>query len=267
MDWRSAFASIASRGKSHSVASGHVSEHPHILIVDDDAEVRETIRDYLLSHDFVVSTADNGTAMKAVLAERPVNIVVLDLKMPGEDGFTLTRYLRDRGPVGIIMLTGSGEVIDRVVGLEIGADDYLTKPFDPRELLARIRSLFRRLSSGEAAEAEAPATMGHEVVMGRCILNLDTKRLYTREGEDVPMTSMEFDLLKSFAERPNRVLSRDQLLDLAHNRDMEAFDRSIDIRIMRLRRKIEPDPQKPEVLKTIRGLGYMFVPAGKRPAN
>lgn len=222
------------------------------------------VRDYLLTNEFLVSTAENGAAMKAVLAERPVHVVVLDLKMPGEDGFTLTRYLRDRGPVGIIMLTGSGEMVDRVVGLELGADDYLTKPFDPRELLARIRSLLRRLASGEASEDEPPATMGHEVVMGRCILNLDSKRLYTREGEDVPMTSMEFDLLKSFAECPNRVLSRDQLLDMAHNRDMEAFDRSIDIRIMRLRRKIETDPSKPEVLKTVRGLGYMFVPAGKR---
>jgi len=244
-----------------------VSDNPHILIVDDDPDVREMVRDYLLSNDFVVSTAEDGKSMKAVLAERPVNIVVLDLKMPGEDGFTLTRYLRDRGPVGIIMLTGSGEVVDRVVGLELGADDYLTKPFDPRELLARIRSLVRRLSSGEAAAEEPPATMGHEVVMGHCILNLDTKRLYTREGDEVPMTSMEFDLLKSFAERPNRVLSRDQLLDLAHNREMEAFDRSIDIRIMRLRRKIETDPGKPEVLKTVRGLGYMFVPSGKRPAG
>jgi DNA-binding response OmpR family regulator len=241
-----------------------VAENPHILVVDDDPDIRDMVRDYLISNDFVVSTAENGVAMKAVLAERPVNIVVLDLKMPGEDGFTLTRYLRERGPVGIIMLTGSGEVIDRVVGLELGADDYLTKPFDPRELLARIRSLLRRLSSGEAEQDEPPATMGHEVVMGRCILNLDSKRLYTREGEDVPMTSMEFDLLKSFADRPNRVLSRDQLLDLAHNRDMEAYDRSIDIRIMRLRRKVEPDPSKPEVLKTVRGLGYMFVPSGKR---
>ncbi|WP_436644147.1 response regulator [Microbaculum sp. FT89] len=241
-----------------------MSENPHILVVDDDPDVREMVRDYLVTNEFLVSTAENGAAMKAVLAERPVHVVVLDLKMPGEDGFTLTRYLRDRGPVGIIMLTGSGEMVDRVVGLELGADDYLTKPFDPRELLARIRSLLRRLASGEAREDEPPATMGHEVVMGRCILNLDSKRLYTREGEDVPMTSMEFDLLKSFAECPNRVLSRDQLLDMAHNRDMEAFDRSIDIRIMRLRRKIETDPSKPEVLKTVRGLGYMFVPAGKR---
>lgn len=244
-----------------------VSENPHILVVDDDAEVREMVRDYLVANDFVVSTAENGAAMKAVLAERPVHLVVLDLKMPGEDGFTLTRYLRERGPVGIIMLTGSGEVIDRVVGLELGADDYLTKPFDPRELLARVRSLVRRLSSGEARQDEPAATMGHEVVMGRCILNLDTKRLYLRDGEEVPMTAMEFDLLKSFAERPSRVLSRDQLLDLAHNRDMEAFDRSIDIRIMRLRRKLEADPQKPEVIKTIRGLGYMFVPAGQRGSD
>lgn len=244
-----------------------MSETPHILIVDDDADVRETVRDYLVAHDFVVSTAENGTAMKAVLAERPVHLVVLDLKMPGDDGFTLTRYLRERGPIGIIMLTGSGEVIDRVVGLELGADDYLTKPFDPRELLARVRSLVRRLSSGDAIEDEPPSTMGHEVIMGRCILNLESKRLYTRDGDEVPMTAMEFDLLKSFAERPNRVLSRDQLLDMAHNRDMEAFDRSIDIRIMRVRRKLESDPQKPEVIKTIRGLGYMFIPAGMRSPN
>jgi DNA-binding response OmpR family regulator len=241
-----------------------VPENAHILVVDDDVDVREMVRDYLAAHDFIVSTAEGGIAMREILAERPVNLVVMDMRMPGEDGITLVRYLRERGPVGIIMLTASAEVIDRVVGLEVGADDYLTKPFDPRELLARVRSLLRRMSAAGGTETEAAAaTMGHEVVMGRCILNLETRRLYDRQGQDVAMTAMEFDLLKAFAERPNRVLSRDQLLDLAHNRDMEAFDRSIDIRIMRLRRKLEADPQKPEVLKTVRGLGYMFVPAGK----
>jgi DNA-binding response OmpR family regulator len=229
----------------------------HIVVVDDEPEVRDMIRDYLAGNGYAVSAVAGGGEMRSVLAERPANLVILDLRMPGEDGLSLARYLKEQGPIGIIMVTASAEVIDRVVGLELGADDYIAKPFDPRELLARVRSVLRRMEQG-SADRKAPSAMAHEIRMGRCMLNLQSGRLYTLVGEDVPLTSMEFELLKAFASRPNRVLSRDQLLDLAHNKDMEAFDRSIDIRIMRLRRKIEENPDKPQVLKTVRGLGYMF---------
>jgi two-component system phosphate regulon response regulator OmpR len=236
----------------------------HIVVVDDEAEIREMIRDYLTANGFAVSTAASGAEMRAILAERPAHLVTLDLRMPGEDGLALARYLREQGQVGIIMVTASAGIVDRVVGLELGADDYIAKPFDPRELLARIRTVLRRMSAG-AKETAAPAASmaGHEIRMGRCMLNLQAARLYTLAGEEVELTAMEFDLLKAFAERPNRALSRDQLLDLAHNREMDAFDRSIDIRIMRLRRKIEEDPDHPRTLKTVRGLGYMFVTGDK----
>jgi DNA-binding response OmpR family regulator len=233
----------------------------HILVVDDELEVRELIRDYLVRHGYAVSMADGGEAMRAVLKERPAHLVILDLRMPGEDGLMLARYLRSQGPIGIVMVTASTEVIDRVVGLEMGADDYIAKPFDPRELLARVRSVLRR-AQAPALSQSTGGTMGHEVRMGKCVLNLEHAKLFSLEGEEVPLTTMEFDLLKAFAQHPNRPLSRDQLLDLAHSKDMEAFDRSIDIRIMRLRRKLEDDPEKPQVLKTVRGRGYVFATKG-----
>ena len=238
-------------------------EDVHIIVVDDEAEVREMIRDYLANHGYAVTAVASGAEMRRVLAERPAHLVILDLRMPGEDGLSLARYLREQGPVGIVMVTASAEVIDRVVGLELGADDYIAKPFDPRELLARVRSVLRRMEI-TSPDRTAPAAMAHEIRMGRCMFNLETGRLYTLMGEDVPLTSMEFELLKAFASRPNRVLSRDQLLDLAHSKDMEAFDRSIDIRIMRLRRKIEENPDRPQVLKTVRGLGYIFATGESR---
>jgi len=232
-------------------------EHAHIVVVDDEAEVRELIRDYLSRHGFAVSIADGGAAMRAILSERPAHVVILDLRMPGEDGLSLARYLRAQGPIGIIMVTASSETIDKVLGLEMGADDYIAKPFDPRELLARVRSVLRRMELSSSGD-KPTGTMGHEVRMGKCVLNLDSGKLYTLQGEEVSLTAMELDLLRAFAERPNRILSRDTLLDLAHNKDMEAFDRSIDIRIMRLRRKLEEDATKPQVLKTVRGQGYIF---------
>jgi len=235
----------------------------HIVVVDDEPEVRAMIRDYLTGQGYAVSTADGGVQMRAILADRPAHLAILDIRMPGEDGLSLARYLRNQGPIGIIMVTASTEVIDRVVGLEMGADDYLAKPFDPRELLARVRSVLRRVQQSAADKEQSPATLGHEVRMGRCMFNIESGRLYSITGEDVPLTAMEYDLLKAFADRPNRILTRDQLLDLAHNKDMEAFDRSIDIRIMRLRRKLEDDPEHPQVLKTIRGQGYMFVTADR----
>ncbi len=235
-----------------------MSTGAHIAVVDDDPDVRDTVRDYLLRHDFAVSAVDGGAALRALMAERAVDLVLLDVNMPQEDGLTIARALRAAGPVGIILLTANSDGVDKIVGLEIGADDYVTKPFDPRELLARVRSVLRRI-----AAREAPATLGRQVRIGRCLIDLDSRRLFTLGGDSVEVTAMEFDLLRAFCENPNRVLSRDQLLDLAHGRGMEPFDRSVDQRIARLRRKIEVDPRRPEAIRTMRGTGYMFVPGSR----
>ena len=233
-----------------------MSEAAHIVVVDDDPDVRETVAEYLRRNGFAVTEADGGAALREVMAARPIDLAVLDINMPGDDGLTLAREIRGSGSAGIIMLTANNDDLDKIVGLEVGADDYVTKPYNPRELLARVKAVLRRARHG----GEETATLGREVQMGKCRLNLDTRRLYEPDGSEVQITAMEFDLLKTFAERPNRVLSRDQLLDLAHNKEMEAFDRSIDTRITRLRRKIEPDPSKPDCIRTVRGAGYVYNP-------
>lgn len=232
----------------------------HILVVDDEPELRDMIEEYLVQQGFSVTTAENGAALRQIVAERPVDLVLLDIRMPGEDGLSLARFLRERYPVGIIMLTAAGEVVDRIVGLEMGADDYLGKPFDPRELLARIKSVLRRLVPQVVQDAISSGQTLPGIRFGRCRLDLESQRLFSLRGGEIPITSMEFDLLQAFATHPNRVLTRDQLLDLAHNRDWDPFDRSIDIRITRIRRKIEEDPAKPQTIKTVRGKGYIFVP-------
>jgi two-component system phosphate regulon response regulator OmpR len=237
-----------------------MNDNAHIVVVDDEPDIRETIEDYLGLHGFVVSTADGGKRLREIVAERPVDLVLLDLRMPGEDGLSLARYLREHTEAGVIMVTAVGETVDRIVGLEMGADDYLAKPFDLRELLARIKSVLRRLRSEPAGPASRSE---NEVPFGRLLLNLDSHKLYALDGSEIALTSMEFDLLQAFASHPNRVLNRDQLLDLAHHRGWEPFDRSIDIRIARIRRKIEEDPGKPQVIKTVRGAGYMFVTGSK----
>jgi len=228
----------------------------HIVVVDDEPDLRRLVQGYLTRHGFAVSEADGGEALRALMAERPVDLAILDVNMPGEDGISIARDLRGRGPIGIIMLTANGDQVDKVVGLEVGADDYVTKPFDPRELLARVRSVLRRA----ATPAAAPATMGNEVLVGKCRLNLDSRKLFELDGTEVPVTPMEFDLLRALVRHPNRVLSRDRLLDLAHNKEMEAFDRSIDTRVARVRQKVEVDPAVPQAIKTVRGVGYVFVP-------
>ncbi len=182
--------------------------------------------------------------------------------MPGEDGLSFARELRGRGGVAIVMLTASGEIVDRVVGLELGADDYVAKPFDPRELLARIKSVLRRVRSATVDQAAADR---REVRFGRHMLDLDARRLFALDGSEVPITAMEFDLLEAFASNPNRVLSRDRLLELAHKGGNDPFDRSIDIRVARLRQKIEPHLDKPQAIKTVRGAGYVFVPGVAPP--
>jgi DNA-binding response OmpR family regulator len=229
----------------------------HVLIVEDDPEVREMMGEYLGTHGYRVTLCANGEAMRKAVGEAVPQVVLLDLNLPGEDGLSLARWLRGNHDVAIIMVTAAAEVVDRVVGLEVGADDYLAKPFDPRELRARLKSVLRR--TGGAARP-AKAAPGRRVKVGTCTLDLDTHQLLDAKGEELPLTSMEFDLLRVFAERPNQVLSRDQLLTHTRNREWEPFDRSIDIRIARLRKKIEVDPEKPHVIKTIRGAGYLFIP-------
>ena len=226
-----------------------------VLIVEDDRQVRETVADYLESQGYEVAQAGDGAAMRKAIGEAPPQLVLLDVRLPGEDGLALARWLREHHEVAIIMVTAAGEVVDRVVGLEVGADDYIAKPFDLRELLARIKSVLRR-----ASKPAAPGAPSRRVSFGPCTLDLDRHQLIGRDGEEIPLTGMEFDLLRAFAEHPNRVLSRDQLLTLTRNREWEPFDRSIDIRIARLRRKIEADPEKPKTIKTVRGSGYIFIP-------
>lgn len=234
-----------------------------VLVVDDDPDVRELLKDYLSDHGYEVLEADSGDAARSCLADRLPAVVLLDIGLPGEDGLSLARYLRERFDIGIIMVSGAGETVDRIVGLEVGADDYIAKPFDPRELQARLKSVLRRyqrtatLTDGAGQESSAAR---RRVAFGRCLLDLDSHQLFAADGEEIPLTSMEFDLLKVFVERPNRPLSRDQLLTLTQNRDWDPYDRSIDIRIARLRRKLEGDSDKPQTIKTVRGVGYMFVP-------
>lgn len=228
-----------------------------VLIVDDDPAIREMTGEYLSENGFVVAYAGDGGEMRQALSAAVPHVVLLDLNLPGEDGLSLTRWLRANHDLAIIMVTGAGEVVDRVVGLEVGADDYLAKPFDLRELRARLKSVLRRGGAREGGRAGAAAAQ--RVKVGRCMLDLGTHLLVDPEGVEITLTGMEFDLLRVFVENANRVLTRDQLLTLTRNREWEPFDRSIDIRIARLRRKIEADPARPAAIKTVRGAGYMFV--------
>jgi two-component system phosphate regulon response regulator OmpR len=227
-----------------------------VLIVDDDADIRRVLTEYLGSHDYEVTAVASGDAMRSALQAAVPDVVLLDLGLPGEDGLTLARFLRERYSVGIIIITGASETVDRIVGLEVGADDYIGKPFDPRELRARIKSVLRRLQP-----QAAPAGQNSRVPVGRCTLDMAARQMFDRDGTEVQITAMEFDLLKAFVDHPNQVLSRDRLLTLTRNREWEPFDRSIDIRITRLRRKVEDDPENPRSIRTVRGAGYMYVPA------
>ncbi|RZL88279.1 MAG: response regulator [Variovorax sp.] len=237
-----------------------------LLIVDDDPSVRSMLSEYLGGHGYAISEAGSGTQMRECIERELPDVVLLDIRLPGEDGLSLARYLREHYDVAIIMVTASGDVIDRVVGLEVGADDYIAKPFDPRELLARVKSVLRRIQSkpaaGPVADAVSPrAPAPSRQRFGRCELDVDSHRLFDAGGAEIAMTAMEFELLRVFLANPNRVLSRDQLLVHTRNREWEPFDRSIDIRIGRLRRKVEPDPSgEPRCIRTVRNAGYMYVP-------
>jgi two-component system OmpR family response regulator len=233
-----------------------------VLIVDDDAGVRTMLSEYLGENGYETLQVPDGDAMREALAARVPDVALLDVRLGREDGLSLARYLRSRYDLGIIMVTAAGDVVDRVVGLEVGADDYIAKPFDPRELHARLKSVIRRVQCGRSRPAAAPAAAAPArlVPIGDCRLDLAAHRLLDASGRELPLTSMEFDLLKVFTEHPNQVLTRDRLLGLTRNRDWQPFDRSIDIRIARLRRKIEPDPEHPQLIKTIRNAGYMYTP-------
>jgi len=238
---------------------------PVVMVVDDEPELRALLAEYFGRHGFVVRQAEDAAAARRLVAERAPELAILDVNMPGENGLSLARFLRESHPrMGLVMLTTAGESVDRIVGLELGADDYLPKPFEMRELLARVRSVLRRAGSAAAAAPAAaaePAT--RQVRFGQCVLDLDQRRLFGREGAEVEISAAEFDLLALFARHPNRPLNRDQIMEQAHNRGWDVFDRSIDLRIMRLRRKIERNPDKPEVIKTVRNVGYVFVPGGE----
>lgn len=231
-----------------------------ILVVDDDPGLRELLQEYLSSHGFDVHAVANGAEMEQFLLKNPVNLVILDLMMPGEDGLSLARKLRSQGKMPIIMLSARGEDVDRIIGLEVGADDYLAKPFNPRELLARIRAVLRRNAELEASAGTE--NQGGKNQFGKFTLDMTTRRLLKENGE-IALTAGEFNLLSILVKHPNCVLSRDHLMDLMKGYERSPFDRSIDIRVTRLRRKIEADPAAPEFLRTVWGEGYMFTPAGK----
>jgi DNA-binding response OmpR family regulator len=233
------------------------AEAANLLVVDDDPEIRELTEAYLTQQGFTVHCVDSGEAMDAYLAENSVDLVVLDLMLPGEHGLSIARRLKNEGQIPIVIVSAQGDDIDRIVGLEVGADDYLPKPFNPRELLARIRAVLRRAGSvaggGETGEGK--------VVFGEFELDKSSHRL-TKNGESVSLTSGEFDLLGILVSNPNKVLDRDRILDLLTGAERSPFDRSIDVRVTRLRGKIEKDPSAPVFIKTIWGKGYMFCPDG-----
>jgi len=234
------------------------TENAHILVCDDEIDVREMLREYLEKRGFKVSEAGNGVELRDVLEAKAIDLILLDVNMPGEDGLSILRSVRAERNICVVMLTAAGEVVDRIIGLEMGADDYLGKPVDLRELEARVKAVLRRREG--SADSANKGTNGKSASFGDCTLDLEAAKLFAGDGTEIAITAMEFSLLKVFAENPKRVLNRDQILEQAHDRGWDPFDRSVDIRISRLRRKIEPIPEKPQIIKTIRGIGYLYDP-------
>lgn len=228
-----------------------------ILVCDDETHLREMVAEYLGERGYAVIEAGNGAELKTMLQSSAPDLIILDVNMPGADGLTVLRELRIDSNVPVIMLTAASDVIDRVVGLEMGADDYVGKPVDLRELEARIKAALRRQNTN-LVEQDARAKTKGTIPFGTCRLDLDAAKLFAADDNEIALTAMEFSLLRVFAENRGRVLNRDQLLEQAHDRGWEPFDRSIDLRISRLRRKIETNPEKPETIRTVRGIGYVF---------
>ena len=234
-----------------------MSDNGHILVVDDQQEICDVVEEYLTGEGYRVSTAHDGAGMRRALSQSPIDLVILDLMLPGEDGLALARALRSESAIGIIILTGRGETVDRIIGLEMGADDYLPKPFHLRELLARVKAVLRRAHD---RIGESPQPARSRMRFAGWSLDLSSRELLSPTGEEVRLTTGEFDLLAAFVNNADQVLSRDRLLDLARNREAGPFDRTIDVQVGRLRRKLEDDPQIPTLIKTVRGSGYIFTP-------
>ena len=234
-----------------------MAETGHILVVDDEQEICDLVWDYLTNEGFRVSTARDGAGLRDEMARSPVDLVILDLMLAGEDGLQLARELRAQSETGIIILTGRGETVDRIIGLEMGADDYLSKPFHLRELLARVRSVLRRAATRVGEKNAAQRSLGR---FAGWTLDLAARSLTAASGEEIRLTTGEFELLAAFVNNANQVLSRDRLLDLSRHRAAGPFDRTIDVQVGRLRRKLEDDPKNPTMIKTVRGGGYIFTP-------
>ena len=226
---------------------------PHVLVVDDDASVRRLVDDYLLQNDFRVSGAATGAELMSALGAQVIDLVLLDLRLQGEDGMQLLRQVRAHSQIPVIILTGRREEADRVMGLELGADDYLTKPFSPRELLARIRTVLRRTHAGQEVHG-APVCRAYRIPGWE--LNLRTRKLTAADGSQVPLSNGEFNLLAALLSTANRVVTRDQLIEMSRRYDNEVYDRAVDVQILRLRRKLERNPAEPQIILTERGAGY-----------
>jgi two-component system phosphate regulon response regulator OmpR len=233
----------------------------HILVVDDEPDIRESFQEYLELNGYRVTCADGSASARRIVEKHEVDLALLDIAMPGEDGLSLARYLREHKDLGIIMVASAGEPIDRVIGLEVGADDYLSKPVDLRELAARVAAVLR-WKHGSAAGAGPTVAVNDaaSVPFGECRLDPESHTLLGADGEEIAITEMDFQVLKLFSENPGRPLSREQILNATRGRDWDPADRSVDIQIGRIRRKIEPDPKKPSVIKTVHGRGYVYHP-------
>ena len=229
---------------------------PHILVVDDDPQIRQLLEEYLTGNELRVTVCANSQQMSSTLVDEAIDLVVLDLRLAGEDGMAIARSLRDQSAIPIVMLTGVKDEADRVMGLELGADDYLTKPFSPRELLARIRTVLRRTKSTALKQARQQEVRAYRFADFE--LNLRTRRLKRRDGEPIELTNREFNLLAALVAAPQRILTRDQLLEASRVYDNEVYDRAVDVQVLRLRRKIEVDPSQPQFIVTERGVGYTF---------
>ncbi|NKE46859.1 response regulator transcription factor [Roseomonas frigidaquae] len=249
-----------------------MADAPAIIVCDDEPDLRDAVAEYLGQRGFDVRCAGGGAELRILLAERAADLVLLDIAMPGESGLSVARSLRAQSDIGIVILSAAADVLDRVVGLEVGADDYIAKPVDLRELVARLRAVLRRRQAttpappahqSTPAPTPSPMQAGHRIRMGRTWLELEARRLIGPAGQEIPLGPSEFALLRAFAERPGRVLTREALLELAHPRGEEHFDRSIDVRIARIRRKVEATPDRPAVIRTIRGAGYVFDPTAE----
>ncbi|MBX2881546.1 MAG: response regulator [Granulosicoccus sp.] len=242
-----------------------MTTNAHILVCDDELDLREMVGKYLAKKQFKVTLAANGAELDECMQEHDdISLIILDINMPGEDGLSVLRRLQSNNELSVIMLTAADESVDRVIGLELGADDYVGKPVDLRELEARIKAVLRRSGSSTADVHAEDLDNAESIMIDGMRLDLAGAKLYGRDEAEIPLTAMEFNLLTLFLRNKGRVLNRDQLMEMSSDREWDPFDRSIDIRVLRLRRKLEVNPSKPTIIRTVRGMGYIFDPAGKQ---